>query len=234
MTTLLYRDDAYLKTCQAKVLRAGEGRIVLDRTVFFAASGGQPGDRGRLHCGELELQVDDTVHDTEDTGSVCHLIAAGEAPAVGTDVIASLDWERRHLLMRTHTALHLLCAAVGVPVTGGRIEAGNGRLDFDMPEPPDRAAIAARLDEYVARDAPVATRWIDWEELDQRPELVRGVHLPPRGTGRVSLIDIEGIDVQACGGTHVKSTGEVGKIELGKVEKKGRNNRRFAVRLADA
>ncbi|MBF2735628.1 MAG: alanyl-tRNA editing protein [Betaproteobacteria bacterium AqS2] len=229
MTAALYRDDPYLKTCQAKVLQADADGVVLDRTVFFAASGGQAGDRGRLLCGEDEVEVSDTVHAS---GGIRHLAAA--ALPVGADVIASLDWERRHLLMRTHTALHLLCAAVGLPVTGGRVDAGSGRLDFDMPEPPDREAVAARLAEFVAADAPVRTRWIAAAELAERPELVRTLAAPPPAdAAKVSLVEIEGIDLQACGGTHVRSTAEIGRVELGKVEKKGRRNRRFAIRLAD-
>ncbi len=226
-TIELFRDDSYRATCTAVVTAAGEGWIELDQTVLYAAAGGQPGDTGGIGG----IEVTDTVKGPE-PGAIRHLLAAGfEAPAVGTPVVVEVDWPRRHRLMRMHSALHLLCRAVDGVVTGGQVGDGKGRLDFDIPEPTlDKDAIAARVNAWIAGDHAIRHLWVEESELDARPELVRTLSVkPPRGQGRVRLVEIEGVDLQACGGTHVARTAEIGRIKVDKIEKKGRQNRRVAI-----
>ncbi len=235
MTVPLFRDDAYLWSCEARLLEAGPTGIVLDRTIFYPAGGGQPGDRGVLWLEDgSEIAIVDTRKGEGET--ILHLPAEGVSlPLPGGAVEARIDRDRRLRLMRTHTALHLLSAAVAAPVTGGAVGELEGRLDFDLPEPTlDRDAIEARLAAWVAADVPVRARWIEEEELEARPELVKTMWVrPPRGAGRIRLVEVEGIDLQACGGTHVARTGEIGRIRITKIEKKGRQNRRIAIALED-
>ena len=226
-TVELFRDDSYLATCTALVTASGEGWVELDRTVLYATAGGQPGDTGLIGGAE----VIDTVKG-EEPGTIRHLLAAGTAaPAVGATVEVVVDWPRRHRLMRMHSALHLLCRAVDGVVTGGQVGDGRGRLDFDIPEPTlDKDAIAARLNAWIEEDHAIRHLWVEESELDARPELVRTLSVkPPRGQGRVRLVEIDGVDLQACGGTHVRSTAEIGRIRVEKIEKKGRQNRRVAI-----
>lgn len=232
MTVELFREDAYLAECAGRVVAVENGGVILDRTVFYPHGGGQPGDRGALRQADGVLAVTDTRKG--DLG-VLHLVD-GEAPAVGADVIAMLDWPRRHRLMRMHSCLHLLCRAVGGAVTGGQIGEDKGRLDFDLPEgAPDKAAIEARILAWIREDRPIRALWITEAELAARPELVRTLSVqPPRGQARVRLVEIDGIDLQACGGTHVRSTGEIGAVEIARIESKGRHNRRVSVRLLEA
>ena len=233
MTELLYRDNPYLKSCQATVahLDPDNNTVVLDKTVFFGAGGGQPGDTGSLAVDEDVYNVTNTKFD-RDTGYLVHQL---EQPLVAaTNVIATIDWKRRHLIMRTHTALHLLYAAIKLPVTGGNMDAGKGRLDFDMPEVVDRDEVESRLAELVSQDLSVTTKWVDWDYLDANPELVKTMAVqPPRTQAKVSLVEIDGVDIQACGGTHVKSTAEVGNIRIRKIENKGRQNRRVVIEVYD-
>ncbi len=234
MSEALFREDAYRRTCEARVIEVGREGIRLDRTVFYPTGGGQPGDRGRLLLEDgADLPILDTVKGEEE--AIWHRPAEGAtAPAVGARVRAEIDWPRRYRLMRAHSALHLLCAAVGAPVTGGAVGELSGRLDFDLPEPPDREAIEARLDEWVARDLPVEASWVDAAELEARPELVRTLSVrPPVGAGRVRLVRIGEVDLQACGGTHVARTGEIGRIRITRIEKKGRLNRRIVIAIDD-
>jgi misacylated tRNA(Ala) deacylase len=231
-TEPLFREDAYLRICEARVLEAGPAGIVLDRTVFYPLGGGQPGDRGILTLPDgTAIPILDTRKGEGEV--ILHLPAEDAAlPEPGRRVEARIDWERRHRLMRAHTALHLLCAAVGAPVTGGAVGELEGRLDFDLPEPPERAAIEARIAGWIAEDRPVEALWIEEAELDLRPDLVKTMTVrPPRGAGRVRLVRIEGVDLQACGGTHVARTGEIGRVRITKVEKKGRQNRRIAIAI---
>lgn len=236
-TEPLFRDDATLRAAEATVLAAGPDGIVLDRTVFYAQGGGQPGDTGRLVLPDgTEIAVLDTVKG--EAGAILHRIAAdAPAPAPGMRVRAEIDWPRRHRLMRMHTALHLLCSLIpGAAVTGGAIGDGKGRLDFDLPEAPDKDRLNAALAALVAEDHPVSTLWISEAELDANPGLVRTLSVkPPRGSGRVRLVRIgpedAPIDLQPCGGTHVGSTREVGRVTVAKVENKGRQNRRIALVL---
>ncbi len=236
MTEPLFREDAYLRRCDAVVEAATESGIVLDRTVFYARAGGQVGDRGRLTAGDgAPIEIVDTVREAA-TGRIVHVPAPGSPVLpVGARVAAEIDWPRRYRLMRMHSALHLLCRAVGAPVTGGQVDDGKGRLDFDAGEGGiERERIEERLAGWVAADHPISARWIHEAELDRRPELVRTMSVsPPRGQGRVRLVEIAGVDLQACGGTHVRRTGEIGALAVGKIESKGKRNRRVALLLAD-
>ena len=234
LTEELFREDPYLAACTARVLATEAGAVLLDRTVFDPQGGGQPADTGvlRLEGGGV-LPVSGVRKDEE--GRILHLLGEVAVPEPGAGIEAAIDWPRRHRLMRMHSCLHLLCRAVDAPVTGGQIDDGKGRLDFDLPEAGlDREALAARLAAWIAEDRPIRARWIEAAELDARPELVRTMSVqPPRGGGRVRLVEIEGVDLQACGGTHVRSTGEIGRVAVTKIEKKGRINRRVVVTLLD-
>jgi misacylated tRNA(Ala) deacylase len=237
MTELLFRDDGYLRSCAARVVAVDGRGIRLDRTVFYPAGGGQPGDSGvlRLASGETIAILDTVKGDGID--EVIHVPAPGAGmPPLGAELTAEIDWGRRHRLMRMHTCLHLLCAVVPGAVTGGQIGDGRGRLDFDVPGSSlDKEAIAARLNQLIAAAHPVAPRWISDGALAAQPELVRTMSVkPPTGGGRVRLIDIAGIDLQPCGGTHIKSTAEIGPVAVTKIESKGRQNRRVIVALAES
>ena len=215
------------------VTMAEAGGIELDRTVFYPTGGGQPGDTGSISWQGGSAEIVDTRYGED--GSIRHIVAAGAAlPAAGVAVRASIDWERRYRHMRMHTGLHLLGAVLHFGVTGGNISATKSRLDFDMEEPVDKERVGAALEALVAANHPVSCRWITDAELEAQPELVRTMSVrPPKGAGKVRLLEIENTDLQPCGGTHLKSTGEVGAIRLGKVEKKGRRNRRVYVVLDD-
>jgi misacylated tRNA(Ala) deacylase len=234
-TDCLFRDDSYLKECEARVVAVTEqGGIVLDRTVFYANSGGQPGDTGRLTTADgARVAIDNAIYTDAAKSEIAHLAAPG-APAlkVGDTVTAAIDWDKRYARMRMHTALHLLSAALPYAVTGGSVGDSESRLDFDIPEAGlDKDAITARINEMIATDAAVTSRWISDAELDANPGLVKTMSVkPPMGTGRVRLIDIAGLDLQPCGGTHVRATGEIGAVRVTQIEKKGKQNRR--VRLA--
>ena len=232
MTDLLFREDAYLRSCEARVVAVDEHGIRLDRTVFYPQGGGQPGDTGMLRFGDGRvLPVIDT-RKGEAADEVLHIPAAGAAlPSPGDPVIAEIDWDRRYRLMRLHSCLNLLCAAVPGAVTGGQIGDGRGRLDFDVPgDALDKDAITRRLNELVRADQPATPRWISDAELMARPELVRTMSVtPPMGQGRVRLLEIEGVDLPPCGGTHIRRTGEIGRVEVLKIENKGKQNRRVVI-----
>lgn len=234
MTEELFREDAYLRQCDAVVTAVTPAGVVLDRTVFYATGGGQPGDVGELRTADgRTARVVDCVKDRE-TGAHLHVLA-DDAPALsaGDAVTAEIDWEHRHRHMRMHTCLHLLCAVVPGAVTGGSVGAERSRLDFDLPEPTlDKQDIDSRINALIADDRPVTHAWISDAELEEQPELVRTMSVkPPTGQGRVRVIAVEGADLQPCGGTHVRSTGEIGPVHIGKIEKKGRHNRRVNVLL---
>ena len=234
MSELLFRDDAYLRSCTARVIGVDERGIRLDRTVFYPTGGGQPGDSGVLLVGGATVAIVDTVKG-DGADEVIHVPAPGTAlPPVGAEVTAEIDWERRHRLMRMHTCLHLLCAVVPGAVTGGSVGDGRGRLDFDVPGASlDKDAITAGLNKLIAEGHPVAPRRIDDAELDAHPELVRTMSVkPPTGAGKVRLLEIDGVDLQPCGGTHVKNTAEIGRVEITKIENKGRQNRRINLAFA--
>jgi misacylated tRNA(Ala) deacylase len=238
-TALVFREDPYAVRCDATVLGVTRrGGIVLDRTVFYPAGGGQPGDSGVLRFADgRTLAIATTVKgNTEDGGpdSVVHVPSQDSTlPPPGSPVTAELDWPRRYSHMRVHTCLHLLSAVLDYPVTGGQIAEGKGRLDFDIPDGGlDRDTITDALNRLIAADHRVVADWIADAELAARPELVRTMSVkPPSGAGRVRLIRIEGLDLQPCGGTHVARTGEIGPVEVTKIEKKGRQNRRVAIAL---
>jgi misacylated tRNA(Ala) deacylase len=233
MTEELFREDSFARQCEASVVGLAPDGVRLDRTVFYCTGGGQPGDRGRLLLEDGgALEVIDTVKSAE---GIVHRTAEGVLPPLGARLQAEINWQRRHRLMRMHSALHLLCRAVDCPVSGGQVGEARSRLDFDAGEAKlDKEAIAARLAQWIADDRRVRHFWIDAAELAARPELVRTMSVrPPTASGRVRLVEIEDLDLQACGGTHVRSTGEIGKVEVGKIENKGRQNRRVNLILAD-
>lgn len=241
MAELLFQDDAYLVQCDAVIARTQGDHIELDRTVFYPAGGGQAGDCGKLVLPDgTELRIADTRKAQEPEG-VLHVVAADQqAPlaraVAGTPVLAVIDWPRRHRLMRLHSAMHLLCAVVPAPVTGGSITPDRAHLDFDIEmEKLRKEDIEARLNALVAAGHPVAPRWISDDELAAHPELVRTMSVkPPTGAGRVRLLEVAGVDLQPCGGTHVRNTAEIGRLEVVRIRSEGRRNKRVSVALADA
>jgi misacylated tRNA(Ala) deacylase len=234
-TELLFRDDAYRTSCEARVLEVNDrGGIVLDRTVFYATGGGQPGDKGELVLASgSRIPIATTVYG-EDKATVIHVPAEGAAlPSPGDAVTATIDWTTRLARMRIHTALHLLTTVLPYPVTGGAIGDGEGRLDFDIPDAVDRDAIAAALAGKIGAEAEVSARWISDAELEANPGLVKTMSVkPPMGSGRVRLVEIAGLDLQPCGGTHVRNTREIGAVQVTGIEKKGKLNRRVRIALA--
>ncbi len=240
MTEHLYGADAYAQSCEAVVTAAGPAGIELDRTVFYPRGGGQPGDTGRLTWPGGEAEIVDAIKGEAAgkggaAGSVIHVLAEGATlPPQNESVTATLHWDRRYRLMRMHTCLHLLSAVLDYPVTGGQVGDGKGRLDFDIPEAIlDKDEITAKLNALVEADHGVAEDWISDEELAAQPELVKTMSVkPPVGAGRVRLLRIGAdVDLQPCGGTHVKRTGEIGAVRVRKIEKKGRQNRRVSIEL---
>ena len=233
MTEQLFREDSYLKECDAVVVTVDDNAIVLDRTVFYPMGGGQPADTGTIHWDGGSATVIDTRYG--DGGAIRHIVAADAArPQAGGQVHVSIDWDRRYRHMRMHTALHLLGSILKYGVTGGNISAEKSRLDFDMEDTIDKEEVAMALKTLVEENHSVSCRWITDEELEAQPDLVRTMSVqPPKGAGKVRLLEIEGVDLQPCGGTHLKSTGEVGQVRIGKVEKKGKRNRRVNIHLDD-
>ncbi|MEQ8640895.1 MAG: alanyl-tRNA editing protein [Alphaproteobacteria bacterium] len=242
MSELLFRDDAYARTCTATVTAVttderGGRAVRLDRTVFYPTGGGQPGDSGRLVLADGTACPVATTIKGERPDDVLHILAAdAPAPAAGDTVTAELDWDRRHRHMRMHTCLHLLSALLPYPVTGGQIAADKARMDLDIAEAIlDKAELTAQLNALIERDARVSARWISDEELAANPDLVKTMAVkPPTGSGRVRLIEVEGQDLQPCGGTHLRRTGEIGRVIVTRIEKKGRQNRRVAIAFDEA
>jgi misacylated tRNA(Ala) deacylase len=234
MTEPLFRANSYLKETEATVVIADPRGIVLEATNFYARGGGQAGDRGWIRLSDgATIAIVDTTYDL-DKRTILHVPLEGaNLPAPGDKVTALLDWDLRLKRMRAHTALHLLTAVLPYPVTGGAVGDGEGRLDFDSGEAVlDKAEIAQKLNALIATNAAVGTRWITDEELAANPGLVKTMSVkPPTGSGRVRLVEIEGIDLQPCGGTHVARTGEIGGAEVTQIEKKGRLNRRVRIVL---
>ena len=233
MTEELFREDSYLRECDARVVAVEDGAVVVDRTVCYPLGGGQPGDTGTLSWKDGSAAIVDTRYG--EGGTIRHVLAEGApAPVPGDAVHVTIDWERRYRHMRMHTAMHLLGSVLRYGVTGGNISGEKSRLDFDMEDTVDKEAVGAALAELVAGDHAVSCRWITEEELDAQPDLVRTMSVqPPRGKGSIRLLEIEGVDLQPCGGTHVLSTAEVGRVRIGKVEKKGKRNRRVNIHLDD-
>lgn len=240
MTEQLFRSDPYAKDCEAKVIGLNDrGGIILDRTVFYASSGGQPGDKGTLALADgVSCLIANTVWEV-DKQKIAHVPAeSAQQPAPGQTVRAVLDWDTRYKHMRMHTALHLLCSLVKFPVTGGQIGTSEGRLDFDISDPSaiEKDRLSEQLNALVAANHPVGERWISDAELEANPHLVRTMAVkPPMGTGKVRLIVIGpdgSVDLQPCGGTHVRATGEIGRLAVAKIENKGKQNRRIRVVFA--
>jgi misacylated tRNA(Ala) deacylase len=237
MTELLFRADPYLAATDCRIIgHTPEGALIVDRSVFYPTGGGQPGDSGMLDWSGGRMPIATTIK--VDGGLALVPAEPLPMPPVGAPARMMLDWSRRHGHMRVHTALHLLSVVIPLPVTGGQIAADRGRLDFDMPEPPgDPAAIQGALMSLIARNLPVTEDWITDAALEANPDLVKTMSVrPPTGQGRVRLIRIgagpDQIDLQPCGGTHVARTGEIGQVTIGKIEKKGRMNRRVTLHLA--
>ena len=232
---LLFRDDAYLRACAARVTAVSEHGIELDRTVFYPRGGGQPGDTGQLRWADgMTVRVIDTRHGRE-PDTVVHLPEPGApTPAVGDAVTAELDWERRYAHMRIHTALHVLSCVVVAPVTGGNIAADKGRLDFDIDMSLlDAERIERDANALIERAVATETVWITDAELDAQPELVKTMSVqPPRGAGRVRLLKIPGIDLQPCGGTHVRNLAEIGRIKVLRIRSEGKRNKRVEIGFA--
>ncbi len=229
-TEALFQQDAYLRSCEAQVLECQDGAIVLDRTVFYPLGGGQPGDSGWLRTGAgISVRITDTRKGEQ--GRIVHVPDSSPAALrVGDTVTAAIDWDRRYAHMRMHTALHLLGAILKFGVTGGQIAADRSRLDFDTQDEIDRERVSASLDELIRADTNVHSEWITDEELARQPELIRTMSVrPPVGAGRVRLLNIPGVDLQPCGGTHVARTGEIGPMQVTKVENKGKHNKRVYI-----
>jgi len=232
-TAALFISDTYQASCATRVTAVNEAGIVLAATVFYPRGGGQPGDTGVLRLSGNEIRIVDTIKGAD--GCIVHVPESGHLGVdVGAEVTASIDWDRRYAHMRMHTGLHLLGTLVPFGVTGGNISAHKSRLDFDMAETLDKEALTEGLNELVAGNHVVSSRWISEAELDAQPELIRTLSVrPPRGVGRIRLLHIEGLDLQPCGGTHVRRTGEIGALQVSKIEKKGKHNRRVSIVFAD-
>ena len=235
MTEEIFREDAYQRSCSARVVGVDATGIRLDRTVFYPTGGGQPGDTGRfLRADGSAVAIVDTRKGAS-PGEILHVPAPDQpALAIGEQITAEIEWARRHRFMRMHTSLHVLCAVIPYGVTGGQIGDLRSRLDFDIGEGSlDKDRIHARLNELIATGKPAVPRWITDAELAAQPELVRTMSVkPPSGAGRVRLLDIDGIDLQPCGGTHVAHLGEIGPVIVEKIENKGKRNRRVVIALA--
>lgn len=233
MTEPIFRTDAYARECDATIVSADETGIRLDRSVFYPLGGGQLGDIGYLELGDGQrIDIADTRKGGGGPDDVLHIPVAGSTlPSAGVAVRAVIDWERRHRLMRMHTCLHLLSAVIPGDVTGGQVSDGKGRLDFNLPDQAlDKEHIESEINRLIREDHSVRPRWITDEELAAQPELVRTMSVkPPTGYGKVRLLDIEGVDLQPCGGTHVSRTGEIGPVAVPKIESKGKQNRRVNV-----
>ncbi len=236
MTEELFRHDAYLKDCTADIIDKTERGVMLSRTVFYPEGGGQPGDRGKL---TLPNGTEVTIIDTQKLpdGRIEHIAADAsiiDTIALDSSIQTVIDWSYRYRHMRMHTCLHLLCSIIPFPVTGGSLNQKKGRLDFDMTEGVDKEALSNQLNALIERSADVHYQWITDQEMHDNMDLVRTMSVaPPMGQGKVRLVAVEDIDLQPCGGTHVANTGEIGQVRIGKVEKKGKHNRRINLHLLD-
>ncbi|MCH2323503.1 MAG: alanyl-tRNA editing protein [Pseudomonadales bacterium] len=236
MTEEIFRDDAYAQSCTANVLEADERGVILDRTVFYSEGGGQPGDTGTITTADgSSVQVVGTYKDRDGRG-ILHVLAKGQNPlTAGTEVTAEIDWDRRYKHMRMHSCLHLLCSLVDGGVTGGSISVEKSRLDFDLKDVTlDKEELTAGLNRLVEENHSLSASWINDEEMEAQQDLVRTMSVkPPSGTGKVRLMHVEGIDLQPCGGTHVKASGEIGQVRVSKIENKGKHNRRVNIVLTE-
>ncbi|NNE63734.1 MAG: alanyl-tRNA editing protein [Gammaproteobacteria bacterium] len=236
MTEKVFYQDSYQKTHSTKVVRVVENGVVLESTIFYPLGGGQPGDTGSLNIGEKSYRVTDTRFDT-DRISIIHFLDVEDLSHIqaGQQVDMQLDWQRRHRLMRMHTSMHLMCHLIPAQATGGSIGETESRIDFDLQGlEVEKEDLTSRINELIQRDIPLTISSITDEELDSNPSLVRTMSVqPPRGQGTVRTINIENIDYQPCGGTHVKSTGEIGEVVITKLKNKGRQNKRISLALVN-
>jgi misacylated tRNA(Ala) deacylase len=235
MTLELFREDGYLKQCTAKVTGIQDGHIIVDQTVFYPVGGGQPGDSGiMLRPDHSEIKIINTIKDRE-SAEILHQVEGDNLPEIGEQLTLTIDWDRRYQIMRLHSCMHMLCAVIPEPVTGGSIrDDGTARLDFDLPEPPDKLAIEQALNDITTADHPMTMQWISDAEMEAQPELIRTMSVkPPMGHGKVRLVNFEGVDLQPCGGTHVANSNEIGAVRVKKIEKKGKQNRRIIIELVE-
>ncbi len=231
MTRELFREDSYLRSCDATIMAIHDTGVETDQSVFYPLGGGQLGDTGWLVAANgTRMQITDTLKDRE-SGAHLHAVADNSSLTIGDTVSLELDWDRRHRLMRFHSCLHMLCSLIDAPVTSGSIQVDRARLDFDLQDPVDKEPLTEALNELIARDIKMSMRWITDAELDAQPELVRTMSVqPPRNAqGTIRLVEFDGVDLQPCGGTHVASTGEIGRVRVQKIEKKGKQNRRIII-----
>ncbi|MHC1548842.1 alanyl-tRNA editing protein [Phyllobacterium sp. K27] len=237
-TTILFRDDSYLKETNATVIAVNErGGILTDHTNFYATSGGQPGDTGLFVRSDGSAIIIAATVTGETKEEVIHVPAPEQpVPSIGEKLLLRIDWDRRYKLMRMHAACHLLSVVCPFPITGAAVSEDDSRVDFDLPDAGvTKEDVTAKLMDLVNANHPIFTRWITDEELAANPGLIKSKNVrPPTGTGRIRLVCIgenASIDSQPCGGTHVATTGEIGQIHIGKIEKKGKENRRFRIRF---
>jgi misacylated tRNA(Ala) deacylase len=235
MTKELFREDGYLKQCTTTVTGIVDGHIIVDQTVFYPLGGGQPGDSGvMLRADNSEIRIINTIKDRE-SGDILHQVEGDILPEIGEQLTLCIDWERRYKIMRLHSCMHMLCAVIPEPVTGGSIrDDGSARLDFDLPEPPDKLAVEQALNAITTADHAMTMQWISDAEMEAQPELIRTMSVkPPMGQGKVRLVNFAGVDLQPCGGTHVANSNEIGVVRVRKIEKKGKMNRRIIIELVE-
>ena len=238
MTLPLFGEDAYLTEAPAKIIAlSGENGVILDRSIYYPTGGGQPGDTGSIVVNSDTFSVEETIKG--ENGNIILLLADGLSLLnIGDSVTQFLNWDMRYAHMKVHTALHLLSVVIPLPVTGGAITALKGRLDFNMPEAiENKDELTDKLNQLILADYEITESWISDEELDANPGLVKTMSVkPPTGAGRVRLVRIGNedtqIDLQPCGGTHVKRTSEIGMMHLGKMQKKGQLNRRVNINFS--
>ena len=234
MTIELFREDGYLQSCEAVVTAVNHRGICVDQTVFYPVGGGQPGDQGVLiRSNKEKINLVDCYKD-RDEGTLIHVPGEGEElPAVGESVTLTIDWERRYRLMRMHSCMHMLCVAVPAPVTGGSIRDGSGRLDFNLPDPPQKEDLERKLNHTIQQNHSMTLSWITDAQMEQQPELIRTMSVkPPMGSGRVRLVRFGDADLQPCGGTHVANSGEIGAVRVESIKNKGKQNRRVTIVFA--
>jgi len=228
MTSELFRNDSYLKSCNSKIIKIEDDGIILDQTIFYPEAGGQPGDKGKIIIGNEQIDVLDTRYVNNE---IIHVLENISNLSVDDEIECKIDWERRFNIMQVHTTLHLLCSLISAPVTGGQINENKGRLDFDLESKPNKEEILEGLNNLIKQNYEVSISSISETELDEKPDLVRTMAVqPPRGKGEIRMIDIrKGVDYQPCGGTHVNNTSEIREVKKIKVENKGRMNKRVIV-----
>ena len=229
---MLFIEDSYLKDFDATILNIDSNKIILDRTAFYAKSGGQPGDIGKITLNGKEINIIDTVYDNKQ--NILHVCENSNDLKIDEKINGKINWEIRYKHMRMHTALHLLCSLIPYDVTGGQISYEKSRLDFNADDKIEKEEIENKINQLVKDDHEISYQWITLEELDNQPDLVRTMSVkPPRTNNKIRLVKIGSIDLQPCGGTHVKRTKEIGNIRIGKIENKGKMNRRVNLSISD-